>query len=65
MSNLTKQQRIATIDLVVPKDNKPVVEAMFSIIESQQWAIDFADTIETAIDEGYFLDLPDSFDLDY
>lgn len=65
MSNLTKQQRIATIDLVVPKNNPEVRDAMFSIITGQRWAIDMADEIETAMAEGWFIDLPDHEDLDY
>lgn len=62
---MDRNMRITTIDLVAPKNNQEVVNAMFSIIESQPWAIDFADAIETAMDEGYFVDLPDDYDLDY
>lgn len=65
MSNLTKQQRLATIDLVVPKNNQQVTDAMFSIIITQPWAYDLMDAVEDAmeIDLDRFVNGED--DLDY
>lgn len=60
---MDKAQRLTVIDLVAPKDNKVVVDAMFTIIRTQPWAIDFEDVIEHARHTGELFE--DDCDLDY
>lgn len=64
MSNLTKQQRIATIDLVVPRGNQQIVDAMFSIITTRRWAIDLDIAIDEALDNGNFAMMDEADDLE-
>lgn len=64
MSKVTKQQRIATIDLVVPRDNPQVRDAMFSIITTRPWAIDLARRIDEAMQAGDFFLMDDTDDLE-
>lgn len=63
-TRLTRQQRLTTIDLVVPKDNPPVRDAMFSILIGQRWAMDLDIAIDNALENGNFFLMDDDSDLE-